>query len=298
MQQEAIEQIFSKRNRKDIILAELTAESWFNKACNSSLEILQEYFQKVHSTPEKTERVHQAWADTFHEREALERFIEDIFVTTSQTYINIPLVSVAAILAHHIPNVSKRVGILTMAEILSLLSEVNLYDLYRGPNHQVCMKNRINLDKETKETLNKLMYLPPMISEPKIVTKNRDSYHYSLKSESMILGEAENYHEGNIGLDVMNTLSQQALKIDEEFIKLNPPTKPEGTIQLHWDMYLEQLDYVHSILRGNEIFIPYKPDKRGRFYSQGYHANTQGDDYHKAVIELATKHYIQVDDPR
>lgn len=26
--------------------------------------------------------------------------------------------------------------------------------------------------------------------------------------------------------------------------------------------------------------------------------NTQGDDYHKAVIELATKHFIEVDDPR
>lgn len=296
MIQEQIEQLFSKRNRKDIILGELTQEDWFNEAINKSVYLLQVWFQKEHSSKEKIERVGYAWGAKFHELETLESFIEDIFVATSQVYEGIPLVSVAAMLCHHMDMLDKKEGILTMAEILTILADIDLYDLYRHNNKQICLRNRIQLEEDTLQTLNRLMYLPPMISEPKIITSNRDSYHFSLKPESIILGNPENFHTKDICLDVLNTLSQQVLSIDREFIRDFKPIKPEGMLQENWDMYIDQLEYIYGIIGTNNIFIPYKPDMRGRVYSQGYHTNTQGDDYHKAVIELANKVHVDIEE--
>jgi hypothetical protein len=295
MIQEQVEQLFSKRTRRSIILGELSQEEWFNDAINKSVEIVMDYYSKEYE-PEKRLRIDKGLSEIIEEDE-LPEFIESIFLCTVETYMGIPIVSVAAMLAGKLPNLSKKDAIHTMAEILAILGKVDLYDVHYGRYKQVCISNRINLDKETKSTLNKLMYLPPMISEPRIVSNNRDSYQYSLDDESLILGVRENFHTGNIGLDVLNKLSQQPLAIDTTFLKTNKPIKPEGARKEDWDAYIEQLEYVYEIIGDNTMYITYKPDMRGREYSQGYHVNSQGNDYHKAVIELANKEHVTIDDP-
>lgn len=295
MIQEQVEQLFSKRNRREIILGELSQEEWFNNAVNESVVLIEEYYNKEYNE-EKTNRIQRGLSEII-EREELPEFIEGIFLCTVETYAGIPIVSVAAMLAGKLPNLSKKNAIHTMAEILSILGKVDLYDVHYGKYKQVCITNRINLNKDTKSILNKLMYLPPMISEPRIVSKNRDSYQYSLNEESLILGVKENFHTGNIGLDVLNKLSQQVLAIDTDFISNNKPVKPEGANKDDWDAYIEQLEYVYEIIGDNDMFITYKPDMRGREYSQGYHVNSQGNDYHKAVIELSRKEHVSLDDP-
>jgi DNA-directed RNA polymerase len=39
--------------------------------------------------------------------------------------------------------------------------------------------------------------------------------------------------------------------------------------------------------------LTHKVDKRGRIYSQGYHVNTQGAAFKKAMIELAKEELIE-----
>lgn len=293
MIQEQIEQIFSKTNRDNIVLGELLTSDWYIEKHMQSCYLFKNYLEKEHTTEEKQARVnkiHQEYLDF----EDIEKLVNSIFVTTCQVYANIPLVSVSAMLAPKFSFLPIEDAILSMAEILSILSEVDLYDLYIARNKQVAMRSRVKLDEEVIKELNTLMYLPPMISPPRIIEKNRDHYHYSLKEESMILGGHFNHHNGEIGLDVLNTLSQQELLIDMEFVKNNTPVKPEGTVQKDWDSYMEQSNYVYSILADNIIYIPFKVDKRGRVYAQGHHVNSQGDDYHKAAIELANKEYVDI----
>ena len=38
---------------------------------------------------------------------------------------------------------------------------------------------------------------------------------------------------------------------------------------------------------GNEFWLTHKYDRRGRTYAVGYHINSQGTDYNKAVLELS-----------
>ena len=42
----------------------------------------------------------------------------------------------------------------------------------------------------------------------------------------------------------------------------------------------------------DRIYLTHKVDKRGRTYCQGYHINTQGNSWQKAVVQLLDKEII------
>ena len=42
----------------------------------------------------------------------------------------------------------------------------------------------------------------------------------------------------------------------------------------------------------DEVYLTHKFDRRGRTYSCGYHVNTQGTDYNKAVLGLKNKELV------
>jgi len=46
------------------------------------------------------------------------------------------------------------------------------------------------------------------------------------------------------------------------------------------------------VSQGNEFYLTNKVDKRGRIYSQGYHINTQGTSFKKAMIDLAHEELV------
>jgi DNA-directed RNA polymerase len=48
------------------------------------------------------------------------------------------------------------------------------------------------------------------------------------------------------------------------------------------------------MMLGNEFYLTHRYDKRGRCYAQGYHVNPQGNDWNKAVIELAEKEVVTI----
>ena len=292
MIQESIEQQFSKQNRTNIVLAELNEDKIFTDKVMQGVYLLQEYFQKEYDEA-KDERVLTVWKQ-FEDTDNLIKLIETVFVATTQLVDAMPLVSMASMLSGQIKNLIKPAAIHTMAEILAVLWRTDMYVLFNRSG-QIYLRNIVNLEEETKRKVSQLMYLPPMISPPKIVTKNRDNFHYSLEPESLILGGKENHHKGDISLDVINTLSQQALRIDTEFYDSIRPTKPEGMEQHDWDIFINQLDYIYSFIKDNDIYLPYRVDKRGRCYTLGYHFDTMGDDFHKSVIDLATKVIIEVD---
>lgn len=292
MFQEQIEQLFSKQHRSSLALAELGESVLFNDMVMEGFYHLQDWIQ-TESDDEEYQQRKQIFFEHYKETDDLISFIQSIYVEVILQKATIPIVSLAAMLSGRL-NTDKVTAIHILAEVLVELANIDNYDvfMYKG---QLSIKRKYMLSNETQLAIEQLMYLPPMISEPKIVEKNRDNFHYSLKPESLILGEKENHHNGDISLDVLNKLSQQELALDVDYIKANPPTKPTGMDQKDWDMYVTQLDYVYKLINNNVIYMTYKTDKRGRLYSCGHHINPQGDDYHKAAIELANKVNIEVD---
>lgn len=47
------------------------------------------------------------------------------------------------------------------------------------------------------------------------------------------------------------------------------------------------------IAKGNKFWMTHRPDFRGRLYSQGYHVNTQGNSFRKAIVELAEPEIVE-----
>ena len=50
------------------------------------------------------------------------------------------------------------------------------------------------------------------------------------------------------------------------------------------------------INEGNRFYLTHKYDKRGRTYCQGYHVSYQGNTYRKAILQLADKELVPVEE--
>jgi DNA-directed RNA polymerase len=61
-----------------------------------------------------------------------------------------------------------------------------------------------------------------------------------------------------------------------------------------WTRFKKQSYYFYTLLakQGNKLYFNHKVDKRGRIYSQGYHLNTQGTAFKKAMLEFAKEELV------
>ena len=94
-------------------------------------------------------------------------------------------------------------------------------------------------------------------------------------------------------------MNKVALRLDTDFLStveeeptfdLDTQDKEEG-----WAHFKKQSTYFYHMMatQGNRFYLTHKVDKRGRIYSHGYHINTQGSAFKKAMLELADAELIQ-----
>ena len=142
-----------------------------------------------------------------------------------------------------------------------------------------------------------VQYMPPMIVEPLEVNSNRDTGYMTLK-DSLILGGKANHHEGNICLDVLDIQNKVCLKIDTQFINsfIEVPKKALETKEAeeNWHQFKKKSDEMYRLVlrTGNRVWLTHRVDVRGRMYAQGYHLNTQGASFKKALLELAKEELV------
>lgn len=206
--------------------------------------------------------------------------------------------SVSAKLAAQM-NFSDRVdSIKTMAEILTVLAETNMYDIYKQDKYDSLMfKSNVRLDEETARYAANVGYLPPMVVKPRKLTRNYQSAYESF-NDSLILGKG-NFHDGDICLDVLNSKNAVPLCLNQEFLELEetPKREPETIdAERNFEEFKKQSRAICKLMigQGNEFYLSHKVDKRGRIYTQGYHISTQGSSYKKASIDLAEKELVEV----
>lgn len=228
----------------------------------------------------------------------LNKIVEDVFVGIAYTKHGELFTSVSAKLAGRLGFDDKPSAITTMAEILAVLCETNVFDIYKLSKYDsMKVKHNIPLPQELKDFIRDSEYLPPMLCEPNQLVNNYSS-GYLTHSDSLILGKG-NHHNGDICLDVLNKKNSTPLKLCLEFISTHEeePTKefetPEQRDQ--WNAFKKQSYEFYALMaqQGNRFYLTHKVDKRGRIYSQGYHLNTQGTPFKKAIIELANEEIVE-----
>ena len=252
----------------------------------------------------------------------LERLVQEIFVGIAQIFVPTLYTSVVAQLAGRMGFDDKRDSIATMGEIVAVLCLTDAFDISKdGPQASLMLVSRIPLSENLVGFILNTRFLPPMLCEPKELHNNRESGYLTF-NDSLILG-SDNHHEGNICLDVLNRMNQVQLKLDTDFLcKIEEDPNSEFTVEKikeaawdrgedisqheamerveqqkeNWKNFKQQSYEFYALIAkcGNIFHLTHKVDKRGRIYSQGYHLNTQGTSFKKAMIEFAEQEFIEV----
>ena len=188
-------------------------------------------------------------------------------------------------------------AIKTIGEILAVLNQMDVFSITKKSKQASLMiVSHIQLSEKLMDFIDQSEYLPPMVCEP-MVLENNFSSGYLTHNDSLIL-KSGNHHDGDICLDVLNTVNSVKLSLSIEFlstIEEDPSEPPNTQSQLdNWNSFKKQSYRFYKLMvdQGNEFHLTHKVDKRGRIYAQGYHISTQGSAFKKAMIELAKKEYI------
>ena len=228
----------------------------------------------------------------------LRKIVEDVFVGICYIKLGELFTSVSAKLAGRLGFDDKPAAITTMAEILAVLCETNVFDIYKLSKYDsMKVKHNIPLPQELKDFIRDSEYLPPMLCEPRKLVNNYSS-GYLTHNDSLILGNG-NHHNGDICLDVLNKKNSTPLKLCVEFLSKYEEESnkdfetPEQREQ--WSNFKRQSYEFYTLMaqQGNKFYLTHKVDKRGRIYAQGYHISTMGTSFKKASIELYEEEVVE-----
>jgi hypothetical protein len=224
--------------------------------------------------------------------------VMDIFVGVAYSLRPELFTSVSAQMAARLNFSDRTEAITTVAELLAVLCQTDAFDITKAHKQaSLMLVSCIPLPDSLVRFIENSQYLPPMVCEPLPLTHNHSS-GYLTHNDSLILGSG-NHHDGDICLDVLNTMNKVAFKLDLDFL-CNVEEEPTYDLDTQdkadqWRHFKSQSYHFYSLMaqQGNRFHFNNKVDKRGRIYSCGYHLNPQGTAFKKAMLELAKEELIE-----
>jgi hypothetical protein len=158
---------------------------------------------------------------------------------------------------------------------------------------------KIDVTQDVYDELERYQYPMPMVVRPKEVKTNKDIGFYTTRGSIILKG---GHHEDDVCLDHINRVNATKLKINPDTARMiqnewkdldrRKPGESETDYKRRVSAF-EKYDRCsrdvmeHLFIADNEFYLTHRYDKRGRCYAQGYHVNTQGNDWNKAVVEFA-----------
>lgn len=282
---------YSRKHIDGYLAKELEANPDYHEAVAKGVQLLQDWLSQDHYAS-KRQRLEQL-------RELdLAELVGRILQATA--YVRRPelFTSVSAQLAGELGFSDKPEAIATMAEVLAVVCETDAYDIFKeNAQASLMLVSNIPLSEQLQRYVMNSRFLPPMVCTPNEVEHNRMS-GYLTHNDSLVLGRG-NHHDGDLCLDVINLQNSIPLQLNQQFL-LDHPLQPNFEIVSaeqaeQWKQYQQQSHelFLLMIQQGNRFWLTHKVDKRGRLYSIGYHINTQGNQFQKAMIELADEELVE-----
>lgn len=161
---------------------------------------------------------------------------------------------------------------------------------------------KYELSDDVKEMLDRFQFPLPMVVKPEKVTDNFTTGYLTMK-HLLVLNGSEYFEDKDICLDHLNRANQVALAMNFDVINSDQGkfVKPVRAVGEDFDEYRKRVKQAEQFYQtsivvmdqiaqlSDEVYLTHRYDRRGRVYASGYHINTQGDDYRKAVLTLANK---------
>ncbi len=166
---------------------------------------------------------------------------------------------------------------------------------------------RYGITSDVEDMLARYQFPLPMVVKPCKVTRNNMGSGYFDKRGSIVLNGSSVFNEEDVCLDHINRANSVKLTLNLDVISstegnmITPKRKPDEGFEDYRKrkkqaevFYNTSVDVMEGLLAlGNEFWLTHQYDRRGRTYSRGYHVNSQGTDYNKAVLELGNKEVIE-----
>jgi hypothetical protein len=291
--QEFNEKRYSRKHIDAYIREEILANPEMVAKINQGVALLHQWMAWVAAEgyESKQKRVAQLTGMDF------ELLVVDILVGIAYYQREELFTSVTAQLAGRLRFSDKTEAITTVAEIVAVLCRTDAFDILKASKMaSLVVVSRIPLSVGLLDHIAHSQYLPPMVCEPRKLVSNHCS-GYLTHNDSLILGNG-NHHDGDICLDVLNIVNSVPLALctdllcqqeEEPTFDLDTPEKVE-----QWKYFKKQSYRFYDLIvsQGNRFWLTNKVDKRGRIYAQGYHINTQGAAFKKAMVELADEELV------
>lgn len=192
-----------------------------------------------------------------------------------------------------------------ITNLLEIFSDSSFIDISQGTTfdeitclnrEEYLVSTNLFLDKNTRDTIDATMYLPPMISKPMHLTSNNQGANLT-ENSSVLLGKLK--HNEHVSLDVLNIMNSTMMSLDEHMLEFEEESTKELSVdsQKNFDAMRAKSNevYQHIIDTGNKFYFCNKFDSRGRSYTQGFHINLQSAEYKKSLISLYKKELITDD---
>lgn len=229
----------------------------------------------------------------------ISEMVMDIFIGVATVLRAELFTSVSAKLAARLGFSDKTEAITTVAELLAVLCHTDAFDIFKEDQmSSLMLVSRIDLPVNVVRFIEESQYLPPMVCSPLKLTHNFSS-GYLTHNDSLVLGKG-NHHDGDLCLDVLNTMNSVPLSLATDFLSAmdeEPTFEVDSQEKMElWNAFKRQsmMIYLLMVEQGNRLYMTHKVDKRGRIYSCGYHINPQGASYKKAMLELADAEVIDI----
>ena len=289
-QQELMEQRFSRKHIDAKIRKEIQDDAGMQAKLIEGERMVNEYMSGSYYES-KMARIAQL------ENIDVSALVLDIFTGIAYCLRPELFTSVSAQMASRLKFSDRTEAITTVAELMAVLCQTDAFDIYKeNKQASLMVVSCIPLSEHLIEFIENSQFLPPMVCEPLELTHNFSS-GYLTHNDSLILGSG-NHHDGDLCLDVLNTMGKVALKLDTDFLST---VEEEPTFDLDsqekidpWKRFKEQSYMFYNLLatQGNRFYFNHKVDKRGRIYVMGYHISTQGTSFKKAMLEFANEEVV------
>jgi len=191
----------------------------------------------------------------------------------------------------------------TPQEVAHLLMEVVEDDLIDFDMDEERFILKYGITQDVEDALAMYQFPLPMVIPPQKVTRNNMGSGYIDTRGHIILNGSDIFKEEDVCLDHINRANSVALTLN-----MNVVASAEGNMiipkrkigegfedfrkrrkqaEVFYNTSVEVMQGMMTL--GNQFWLTHKYDRRGRTYTVGYHINSQGTDYNKAVLELARK---------
>ena len=166
---------------------------------------------------------------------------------------------------------------------------------------------RWHIEAETERAIALYQFPLPMVTPPlKIKANNKGTGYLSRKGPVVTKAKLKDIEDKDLYLDHLNKVNSVPLQINAAVVasaqgKRIMPVPRDKETQEEYDerreqaekFYKNSLEVIEAMLTiSDKFWLTYWYDRRGRFYCKGYHLDTQGDDYSKAILELANEEIL------